>query len=178
MGEERALSPGSHASVFGWLTHFLPPSELAITYPVAGAADSIGPRHRRTNLVWYRPADSARALRRMMTDESGVHYGHGIPPQLVCRAVIAGMVEDAERLPPPQMAEVMRRLDQPFVQPIIELESPAISYGRVALVGDAAFVARPHGVTKAAGDTRCLTDALIASGGDIDRARAGRIFNA
>jgi len=43
------------------------------------------------------------------------------------------------------------------------------------LVGDAAFVARPHvaaGVTKAALNAACLTDALIASPGDIDGALA------
>jgi 2-polyprenyl-6-methoxyphenol hydroxylase-like FAD-dependent oxidoreductase len=39
--------------------------------------------------------------------------------------------------------------------------------GRVALLGDSAFVARPHvgaGVTKAALDAACLADAIAASG--------------
>ncbi len=52
-----------------------------------------------------------------------------------------------------------------------------MTYGRVALIGDAAFVARPHvgmGVTKGAADAKALADAL--SGNDID---AGlRTFNA
>jgi 2-polyprenyl-6-methoxyphenol hydroxylase-like FAD-dependent oxidoreductase len=46
--------------------------------------------------------------------------------------------------------------------------------GRVALVGDAAFVARPHvgmGTTKAAGDARALADHL-ARHDDIDAALA------
>ena len=46
--------------------------------------------------------------------------------------------------------------------------------GRVALVGDAAFVARPHvgmGTTKAAGDARALADHL-ACHDDIDAALA------
>ncbi len=45
-----------------------------------------------------------------------------------------------------------------------------MAFGRVALVGDAAFVARPHvgmGVTKAALDAQGLTDALAASGNDV-----------
>ena len=44
--------------------------------------------------------------------------------------------------------------------------------GRVVLLGDAAFVARPHvgaGVTKAAVDATCLADALAAHG-DLDAA--------
>ncbi len=42
---------------------------------------------------------------------------------------------------------------------------PQLAFGRVALLGDAAFVARPHvglGVTKAAGDAVALVDALAA----------------
>lgn len=47
-------------------------------------------------------------------------------------------------------------------------------FGRIALLGDAAFVARPHvgaGVTKAALDAACLADALAANGG-VDAALA------
>jgi 2-polyprenyl-6-methoxyphenol hydroxylase-like FAD-dependent oxidoreductase len=47
--------------------------------------------------------------------------------------------------------------------------------GRVALLGDAAFVARPHvaaGVTKAALNAAWLTDALAATPDDIDAALA------
>jgi 2-polyprenyl-6-methoxyphenol hydroxylase-like FAD-dependent oxidoreductase len=43
------------------------------------------------------------------------------------------------------------------------------------LVGDAAFVARPHvatGVSKAALDVQCLADALAQHDGDIDAALA------
>jgi 2-polyprenyl-6-methoxyphenol hydroxylase-like FAD-dependent oxidoreductase len=50
-----------------------------------------------------------------------------------------------------------------------------MALGRVVLLGDAAFVARPHvgmGVTKAALDAQGLTDALAASGGDLAAALA------
>ena len=53
---------------------------------------------------------------------------------------------------------------QPFFQPIFDLESPQIVFGRVALLGDAAFVARPHvgaGVTKAGLDAVSLADATV-----------------
>jgi 2-polyprenyl-6-methoxyphenol hydroxylase-like FAD-dependent oxidoreductase len=48
-------------------------------------------------------------------------------------------------------------------------------FGRAAILGDAAFVARPHvgaGVTKAALDAFCLADAIMAAGGDLDAALA------
>jgi 2-polyprenyl-6-methoxyphenol hydroxylase-like FAD-dependent oxidoreductase len=61
--------------------------------------------------------------------------------------------------------------EQPLLQAVFDLESPQLTFGRVALLGDAAFVARPHvvaGVTKAALDAQCLVDSLVAAGGDIE----------
>jgi 2-polyprenyl-6-methoxyphenol hydroxylase-like FAD-dependent oxidoreductase len=52
-----------------------------------------------------------------------------------------------------------------MLQPIYDLESQALAFGRVAILGDAAFVARPHvgaGVAKAAGDAGALVNALSA----------------
>jgi 2-polyprenyl-6-methoxyphenol hydroxylase-like FAD-dependent oxidoreductase len=45
----------------------------------------------------------------------------------------------------------------------------------VVILGDAAFVARPHvvaGVTKATLDAQCLADSLAAAGNDVDTALA------
>jgi 2-polyprenyl-6-methoxyphenol hydroxylase-like FAD-dependent oxidoreductase len=45
----------------------------------------------------------------------------------------------------------------------------------VVILGDAAFVARPHvvaGVTKAALDAQCLADTPVAAGNDVEPALA------
>jgi 2-polyprenyl-6-methoxyphenol hydroxylase-like FAD-dependent oxidoreductase len=71
----------------------------------------------------------------------------------------------AERLAGPQFREVVRLMDEPILQPIYDLESPHMAFGRVAILGDAAFVARPHvaaGVSKAADDAAALAAALTA----------------
>jgi 2-polyprenyl-6-methoxyphenol hydroxylase-like FAD-dependent oxidoreductase len=71
------------------------------------------------------------------------------------------------------MADVATRGEQPFFQAIYDLASPRLVFGRVALLGDAAFVARPHvgaGVTKAALDATCLAAAIAGHGGDLDTA--------
>jgi 2-polyprenyl-6-methoxyphenol hydroxylase-like FAD-dependent oxidoreductase len=63
-------------------------------------------------------------------------------------------------------------IDEPLLQPIYDLASPRLAFGRVVLVGDAAFVARPHvgaGVSKAADDAAALAAALDADD-DIDAA--------
>jgi 2-polyprenyl-6-methoxyphenol hydroxylase-like FAD-dependent oxidoreductase len=54
-------------------------------------------------------------------------------------------------------------VSQPFFQAIFDIESPRLTVGRAALLGDAAFVARPHvgmGVTKGALDALCLSRSL------------------
>jgi 2-polyprenyl-6-methoxyphenol hydroxylase-like FAD-dependent oxidoreductase len=80
---------------------------------------------------------------------------------------IAAMRADGRRLLAPAFAEIVEKCGQPFLQPIHDLASSAIVHGRIALLGDAAFVARPHvgmGVTKAMQDALALEAALRAHG--------------
>jgi 2-polyprenyl-6-methoxyphenol hydroxylase-like FAD-dependent oxidoreductase len=84
----------------------------------------------------------------------------GIPPPLISDAVLREIRAVAQRSLSPQFAEVVAQTRQPFFQPIYDLESPNLAFGRIVLLGDSAFVARPHcgmGVTKAAGDALALT---------------------
>ena len=83
------------------------------------------------------------------------------------------MKASARALLAPPMADVIERSGQPFFQPIYDLASPQVAVGRVVLLGDAAFVARPHvgaGVTKVALDAMCLADAIDAAGDDLTAA--------
>src|SRR6185436_14521175 len=109
----------------------------------------------------YRPTDEA-ALADLCTDASGRCHGTGIPPPLVRPDVIARLQADARALVAPQIAEIVAR-SQPFFQAVFDVESPRLAVGRACLLGDAAFVARPHvgmGVTKAALDALCLFNSL------------------
>jgi 2-polyprenyl-6-methoxyphenol hydroxylase-like FAD-dependent oxidoreductase len=54
------------------------------------------------------------------------------------------MYESADTLLAPQFAEVVKKAAQPLFQPIYDLEVPKMNFGRIALLGDAAFVVRPH----------------------------------
>jgi 2-polyprenyl-6-methoxyphenol hydroxylase-like FAD-dependent oxidoreductase len=162
---EEAIAPGLHADVFGHMAFGLPPGEQILGYPVAGPNNDLRPGHRRYNLVWYRPADDT-ALTRLLTDDAGTHHPLGIAPPLISRAVIAEMREAAETVLAPQFRDVIRLVDRPMLQAIYDIESPRMAFGRVAIIGDAAFVARPHvaaGVAKAAQDALALMRALTAA---------------
>ena len=106
-----------------------------------------------------------------MTDASGKRWAGGIPPTLIRRDVLADMQDAALDLLSPQFAEVVTKASQPLFQPIFDLEVPQMAFGRIALLGDAAFVARPHcgmGVTKAAGDAMALVTALRKHADTLD----------
>ena len=161
--DEAIISSQTHAALFERFGFCLPPGEQMLGYPVAGAGNTTQRGHRRYNFVWYRPAAEDLGLVDLLTDEYGHRHEVSIPPPLIRREVIARMQHDADALLAPQFAEIVRLTEQPFFQPIYDVESPQLVFGRVVLVGDAAFVARPHvgmGVTKAAGDAVALADAL------------------
>ena len=160
---EAAFPSQIHRELFGYMTFCLPPGEQFLGYPVTGPDDDLRPGQRRYNVVWYRPADEATELQHLLTDERGTTHTISIPPPLIRREAIAAMRAAAERLLPPQFRAVVRMIDEPILQPIYDLETPRMVFGRVAIIGDAAFVARPHvaaGVAKAADDAAALVAVL------------------
>jgi 2-polyprenyl-6-methoxyphenol hydroxylase-like FAD-dependent oxidoreductase len=146
----------------------LPEGEQLISYPVPGRDNDTAVGHRAYNIIWYRPTDPA-TFADISTDAQGRTHAAGIPPPLIRPDVIARVKADARRLIAPQIAGIFERTT-PFFQPIYDVTSPRMVFGRVALAGDAAFVARPHagaGTTKAALDAACLADSLQEAGGDF-----------
>jgi 2-polyprenyl-6-methoxyphenol hydroxylase-like FAD-dependent oxidoreductase len=161
--DERAAVPVLTQELFDAFGFYLPPGEQFLGYPVAGPGNDLRPGHRSWNVVWYRPADEAADLPRLLTDASGRTHEISIPPPLIAPGVVAEMRAAAERLLPPQFRAAMALIGQPFLQPVYDLESTRLAFGRVALAGDAAFVVRPHvggGVVKAADDAAALAECL------------------
>lgn len=165
--DESVLSQRTLDTLFNTFGFCVAPGELIIGYPVAGAGNSIARGQRRYNYVWYRPTAGAEELQALLTDADGNCYPQGIPPNKVAWQQVAAVRQAARELLAPQFAEVLEKTAQPFLQPIYDCSSSAIAFGRVALMGDAAFVARPHvgmGVTKAAEDAMALTDLIALHG--------------
>ncbi len=162
--EERTMSAAARAALCQHLAFCLPPGEQMLGYPVPGADEAIAPGERRYNWVWYRPVEAAR-LPALLTDAEGRRYDMSIPPARMAAAPVATMRAAAAALVAPCFLEVVGLVEQPFIQAIYDLESPRLVFDRVVLIGDAAFVARPHagmGATKAALDAVTLARALSA----------------
>jgi 2-polyprenyl-6-methoxyphenol hydroxylase-like FAD-dependent oxidoreductase len=169
--EESLLSDLTLRSLFDYFGFCVPLNEQIIGYPVAGSNNNTDRGSRAYNFVWYRPVEEGEELKRILTDADGVFYPQGIPPNKVSWRQIAHARSEARRLLSPQFAEVLEKTAQPFLQPIFDLASDQLCSGRIALMGDAAFVARPHigmGVAKAAEDSVALANAIQAHGASSD----------
>jgi 2-polyprenyl-6-methoxyphenol hydroxylase-like FAD-dependent oxidoreductase len=172
MLSECDIPPAVRDQLFEGMTFTLPPGEQFLGYPVAGPDNDLRPGRRRYNVIWYRPADEHGALQWLLTDETGRYHAISIPPPLIRREAVAQMRADAERLLAPQFRQVVRLIREPILQPIYDLETPRMALGRVAILGDAAFVARPHvgaGVSKAADDAAALVE-MLAQHDDVPAA--------
>ena len=169
--DESTFTPAAYREIFERYTMCFPVGEMMLSYPVPGRDNDTRPGRRAYNHIWYRPTDYHEALPRLCTDAAGRCHGTSIPPPLIRPEVTARIKADAHELLAPQIAAIVERTGQIFFQAVFDLESPRIALGRVALLGDAAFVARPHvgaGVTKAALDAECLAREIAAAEGDLD----------
>ncbi len=145
------------------ITYYVYANSHALIYPIPGLDGSVKKGERLINLVWYRNYLEGNDLDDLMTDNTGQQREISLPPGAVSDHHVAELrAVAAARLPEP-MAKVVAKLEQPFLQVIYDIDVPRMAFGRACLVGDAAFVARPHaaaGTAKAAADGWALAKAL------------------
>ena len=165
MIDEADLDKVQRETLLPYFSFCLPAGEQLLAYPVAGSDHTSSVRQRRLNVVWYRPAD-ATELQHLLTDIDGQNNGVSIAPDRVRPEAIQIMKDAAGDRLSPQHAALIEAIEKPFIQPIYDVMSAQIISTRVALLGDAAFTARPHlgmGVTKAAEDAMSLATSLEVS---------------
>jgi 2-polyprenyl-6-methoxyphenol hydroxylase-like FAD-dependent oxidoreductase len=83
------------------------------------------------------------------------------------------MREYADNVLAPPFQKLVAATTEPFVQAILDLGVPQMMFGRVALVGDAAFIPRPHtaaSTSKAAANAIALAYALVKHNHDVIKA--------
>jgi 2-polyprenyl-6-methoxyphenol hydroxylase-like FAD-dependent oxidoreductase len=151
--EERDMPRATLEAVSGRIVFCFPKRGMLLCMRVPG---------ERLYFVWYRTI-ACEALAAMFTDGSGRSHGVSIPPPLIRLELIDEMKAHAREVLPAAISIVVEKTAQPLLQAISDMESPRITFGRVALLGDAAFVVRPHvagGAGKAAMDAKCLVECM------------------
>lgn len=134
-------------------------------YLVPGPHGETGRGERRYNWVWYRPV-AGNDLRAEFTAADGKIFDYSLPRGALSDERLQILQKDALSMLPPQLAMAVEAEPQPSIQGIFDFEAAKMVSAHMALVGDAAFVVRPHtamGVSKAAGDVLALREALMGS---------------
>jgi 2-polyprenyl-6-methoxyphenol hydroxylase-like FAD-dependent oxidoreductase len=141
-----------------------------LAYFIPGDGGDTSPGMRRLNWVWYvgvREAD----LPRFLIDRDGRQHHASLPYGGTPDSAIRDLRDLARREVHPMLAVLVAATPQPFLQTIVDVAPTRTVFGRVCLLGDAAFVVRPHtaGATaKAARDATTLARALKRTGQNVD----------
>lgn len=139
-------------------------------YPIPGLRGETGRGDRLMNYVWYQNVDAGADLDEIMTDIDGYRGPISVPPGRVQQRFIDEMKEQVGSILAPAAAELVRKTEYPYIQAILDVRVPQMAFGRIAIMGDAAFVGRPHaaaGSAKAADDAWALFDAFNATDASI-----------
>ena len=166
---ESELTPASFEAFRDSITYALLPSGHVLVYPIPNLDGALEPGRRLANLVWYHNYEEGDALDDLMTDCFGQRQGLSLPPGTVRAEHVAWTKEFADAHMAPAIAEILHRTAEPFVQVIHDIDVERMAFGRIALIGDAAFAVRPHaaaGTAKACADAWALRDALRDADGD------------
>ncbi|WP_322533347.1 FAD-dependent monooxygenase, partial [Halorubrum sp. AD140] len=151
--EEAGLPAACVEAFDGTFTFFQGADQLILAYFIPGPNGETEPGSRRLNWVWYDTLDG-RDRDAIFTDTTGTERRFSVPPGRLRDQVHHRQRERAGTLPPVFETLVSETPDL-FVQVIYDLTVPTMVADRVCLLGDGAFVARPHtaaGTAKAAGD--------------------------
>jgi 2-polyprenyl-6-methoxyphenol hydroxylase-like FAD-dependent oxidoreductase len=143
-----------------------------LQYVIPGEDESLEPGKRRFNWVWYVNYDEATELPLILTDKNGKQRDYSIPPGMMADDVEREMRDYAQILVEP-FQKLITATKEPFVQAILDLGVPKMIFNRIALVGDAAFIPRPHtaaSVSKAAANAIALADALVENDHNVLKA--------
>jgi 2-polyprenyl-6-methoxyphenol hydroxylase-like FAD-dependent oxidoreductase len=141
---------------------------LVYLIPGLGADTTLG--KRRLNWVWYVAADEDE-LGRLLVDRDGGRHHASLPQGGAPQMTLSALVDRARREVHPRLADLVAATPEPFLQTIVDVVVPRTVFGRVCLLGDAAFVVRPHtagAAAKAARDATVLATALKRARQNID----------
>ncbi|MGI9484663.1 MAG: FAD-dependent monooxygenase [Geminicoccaceae bacterium] len=160
---ERDLDPALNARLGEAITYHVAANSHMLVYPIPGMDGSVAEGERLINFVWYRNYLEGEDLGNLLTDRDGQHRSNSLPPGKVAEAHQEEVRAAARARLPNDFACVIQSTPELFMQVIYDITVERMAFDRVCLLGDAAFVARPHagaGSAKAAEDGWALVAAL------------------
>jgi 2,6-dihydroxypyridine 3-monooxygenase len=160
---EREVSSETAELIDDATTYAVTDASHICMYPIPAVDGTMSRGDRQLNYVWYRNVPEGPPLDEMVTDLRGFAAPVSVHPGQVQQRYLDQLRADARELLPPAAAELIEQTREPYIQIVLDIAVRQMAFGRVALIGDAAFAARPHaaaGTAKAAADAWALAGAL------------------
>ena len=173
--EESLLTPATLAALADSMSYYVGENTHIILYPIPGPDGQLSVGERLMNFVWYRNIPAGDHYTSMVTDRKGRISSVSVPAGEVKQEFVDQVRIDAEFLLPKVASEVVVKTAQPYIQIMQDTIAGRMAYGRVALIGDAAFASRPHAAAwtaKAVSDGLTLAEHLEKSQFDVTEALA------
>ena len=147
-----------------------------ITYPIPRVSpEGMLSGRPRLNFQWYWNVQDGPELDELMTDAMGVRRPVSVHHEMLTDASLARLHSRAVNQLSGPFQELLLAASKPFVTLLADAEIDRMSFGSIALIGDAAITPRPHaaaGAAKAALDAWNLTKELIVAEGRVSEALA------
>ncbi len=137
-----------------------------VLYFVPGADGSVAAGERLVNWAAYIPVD-ATELPDLLTDNEGRTHQSSLPPGGMRSQWVERFTKFITEHLPSYYADITRKTDSSFVQPIYTVEMPGYHRDRLVLMGDAGAVAQPFtgsGIFKGLNNATDLRRALADEG--------------
>ena len=170
---ESALDPSLARTFSEKFTFFLGPNTQILCYLIPGPSGELAKGERLLNWVWYWNVAGGDELGEVLTDRDGKTHDYSVPEGRVREDLVERQKAIAGEVLPEAFGRLVARTDEPFVQVIHDLSVPRTAFGRACLVGDAAFVPRPHtaaSTAKAVANATALAESLSLYGDDVQAA--------
>ncbi|KLT65638.1 FAD-dependent monooxygenase [Pedobacter sp. BMA] len=173
------LFPGNHPRYAGYIAYrgLIPESELNVEeiaffsdkfsiypyanshllcYTIPGPGGELKEGKRLLNWVWFQNKSSVE-LRKILTDKDGRLHEFSIPAGYLSEESVSELKARADDELPEILRKRVYQTKNPFVQVILDMEVPKMFQGNVAILGDAAYLVRPH---TASGSAKAYRDAI------------------
>lgn len=147
-------------------TFFQMPGSHFLCYLVPGPDGATEKDSRYLNWVWYWNVPEGEELQALLTDHMGSVRDYFVPPGMIQKKFVKHQWDIAADLFPSVSQQLVFATKEPFLQPVYEFATQQMVFGRVCLLGDAAFLPRPHtaaSTAQAVANAADLAEALLSS---------------
>lgn len=127
-----------------------------LCYTIPGPEGELEEGKRLLNWVWFQNKSLA-ALQKILTDKDGRQHEFSIPAGYLSEENLSELRARAAAELPEILRKRVNQTQNPFVQAIMDMEVPKMFQGNVAILGDAAYLVRPH---TASGSAKAYRDAI------------------